>query len=66
MFELMTTSIGFGILEFVTNLLINNSSFGTTNFNIGNVNTNISYNAKLDKDRKNFHITIDIDINRIV
>ena len=63
MMELMFTALAVGTTKFIGDLIIFNESYGRYNFEIANIKTDIKYNAKLDLSRKNFHATIDVDIN---
>lgn len=63
MIELMFTALAVGTTKFIGDLIIFNESYGGCNFKIANIKTDIKYNAKLDLSRKNFHATIDVDIN---
>ena len=63
MIELMFTALAVGTTKFIGDLIIFNESYGECNFEIANIKTDIKYNAKLDLSRKNFHATIDVDIN---
>ena len=63
MIELMFTALAVGTTKFIGDLIIFNESYGRYNFEIANIKTDIKYNAKLDLSRKNFHATIDVDIN---
>ncbi len=63
MFELAMTGLGVGIGQFISCMVVNNESFGSYKFDLGSTNTKIDYNAKLDPDKKNLHVTIDLDFN---
>ena len=63
MFELIVTGLGVGISNFISCMMINNESFGSYKFNLGSTNTKIDYNVKLNPDRRNLHVTIDLDFN---
>ena len=63
MMELMLTTLAVGTTKFIGDLMMFNESSGGCNFEIANIKTDVRYNAKLDISRRNFHATIDVDIN---
>ena len=63
MLEMMLTTLAVGTTKFIGDLMFNNYSTGGFGVNIANVKTKVDYNAKLDLQRRNFHVTIDLDVN---
>lgn len=63
MLEMMITALTVGATKAGAELLLNNNTKGGIQFNIGNLQTSIDYSAKLDLDKRNFHVTIDLDLN---
>jgi hypothetical protein len=64
--ELVTTGVGSiigrGIGTFVSSLLFTGNASDNFNFKIANkVDTNIGYDARLNLQERNFHLTIDLD-----
>ena len=64
--DLVTTGVGMvigkGIGNFATALIFNGHANDNFNFKIANkVDTNIGYDARLNLQERNFHLTIDLD-----
>ena len=65
--DLVTTGVGMvigkGIGNFATALIFNGRANDNFNFKIANkVDTNIGYDARLNLQERNFHLTIDLDL----
>lgn len=63
MLEMMVTALAIGTTKFIGDLALTNAYIGSWGFAVGDVKTKIDYDAKLDLARRNFHLTIDLDIN---
>ena len=63
MLEMMLTILAVGTTKFIGDLALSNTSAGGFGFNLANVETKINYDARLDLERRNFHVTIDLDVN---
>lgn len=63
MLEMMLTTLAVGTTKFIGDLALSNTSAGGFGFNLANVETKINYDAKLDLEKRNFHVTIDLDVN---
>lgn len=64
--DLVTTGVGMiigkGIGNFASALIFNGHANDNFNFKIANkVDTNIGYDARLNLQERNFHLTIDLD-----
>lgn len=63
MLELVLTTFAVGTTKFIGDLALGNVAMGGLDFGVGNVKGSVDYSANLDLARRNFHMTIDIDIN---
>ena len=62
MLEMMLTTLAVGTTKFIGDLALSNTSAGF-GLSLVNIETKINYDARLDLERRNFHVTIDLDVN---
>lgn len=61
--EIMLAGVATGISKFIGDIIFNGYSDNMIRFGNYGINGSIGYQAKLDTERRNFHMTIDLDIN---